>query len=467
MSDVQEPSDYPIDTHTTQTHREETSVFGLSAVPPMAKRLNRNVLTVIAVVIGVIALVALVTVRQPRAGRSSAASPDTTSVPMAAPRPFFEQPSTGPLLLPEPGASSQIPSSSAPETPSHATDDGPMSWDGSPTEPTTDIMSPTPPVSHGVPQDNGSWSTSPISEPPPISPRAERNAAFRAARLSPPVVEFAAVPTTASLPSATSADDASPGAPEPTSNDYPRLTGQLDPTQSPQSGRVLSIDPVRSTALTASTPLHPLEAQTSSIEPLPSPYVIQAGTIIPGLLITGINSELPGQLLGQVSQDVYDSPTQHIPLIPKGSKLIGRYDNQIIVGQNRLLVAWTRLIFPDGRSLTLPGLGITDPQGAAGVTDGVNNHYRTVFGHALLLSLIGAGVQLGQPRQSYEGPYSAPTAGQVAAGGVSQELAQVASAIMRRNLDIQPTITIRPGTAFNIFLNGDVQFPGPYTDARR
>jgi type IV secretion system protein VirB10 len=202
----------------------------------------------------------------------------------------------------------------------------------------------------------------------------------------------------------------------------------------------------------------------AQLEPAESPYTLSAGTVIPGLLITAINSELPGQIVGQVSRPVYDSRTQREVLIPRGSRLIGTYDNQIATGQGRLLVAWTRMIFPDGRSMRLPGLALTDNAGQSGAKDKVDNHWRRVFGNALLLSAISAGVQLSQPSQATV--LSTPSPGQVAAGAVGQELSNVALEIVRRGMDVAPTITIRAGQPFNVFLSGDLIFDGPYLATR-
>ena len=196
------------------------------------------------------------------------------------------------------------------------------------------------------------------------------------------------------------------------------------------------------------------------LEPAGTPYTLRAGSVVPGVLLTGISSDLPGDIVGQVSRNVYDSRTQRILLIPKGSRLVGTYDNQIASGQNRLLVAWTRLILPDGESMRLPGLALKDPQGQTGARGDVDNHWRRVFGNALLLSAIGAGVQLSQPQQA--SIYAPPSAGQVAAGALGQELSNVALEIIRRGMDVQPTISIRQGQSFNVFLNGDLVFPGPY-----
>lgn len=202
------------------------------------------------------------------------------------------------------------------------------------------------------------------------------------------------------------------------------------------------------------------EAQTTVNTPT-SPFVVNAGTVLSGILTTSVVSDLPGEIIGQVSYNIYDSPKQQHLLIPKGSKLIGTYDNGIALGQKRLLVAWTRLIFPDGRSITLPGLTMSDAKGASGVSDKVDNHYGRIFGNAVALSAISAGIQLSQPRQSST-IFSTPSAGQAAAGALGQELGLLSTEMIRRNLDIRPTITIRAGMPFTVILRGDIVLPGPY-----
>src|SRR5207302_5304152 len=164
------------------------------------------------------------------------------------------------------------------------------------------------------------------------------------------------------------------------------------------------------------------------VEPAGSPYTLRAGTVIPGLLVTGINSDLPGDLVGQVGRDVYDSRTQRICLIPKGARFIGTYDNQIAAGEGRLLVAWTRLILPDGRSLKLPGLALKDLAGQTGAQGEVDTHWQRVFGKALLLSAISASAQVSQPQQT--SAFAAPSAGQVTAGAPRQEPSSVALEIL-------------------------------------
>jgi type IV secretion system protein VirB10 len=196
------------------------------------------------------------------------------------------------------------------------------------------------------------------------------------------------------------------------------------------------------------------------LEPRRSSYTLRAGTLIPGVLLTGINSDLPGDVLAQVSRDVYDSEKQTALLIPKGARLLGTYDHQIAAGEVRLLVAWTRLLLPDGRSLGLPGLALVDRHGQTGATGDVDTHLGRVFGNALLLSAIAAGAQLSQPRQA--SVLAPPSTGQVAAGALGQELSGVASELVRRGLDVPPTITIHEGQSFNVFLKGDLVFDGPY-----
>ena len=213
------------------------------------------------------------------------------------------------------------------------------------------------------------------------------------------------------------------------------------------------------------TPTSQPPATTGGAPPIPivaagSPYTVRAGTIIPGLLITGVSSDVPGSVLGQTSRDVFDSRTQRTLLVPKGSRLVGTYDSRS-VGSGRLILLWNRLIFPDGRSLALPKLGATDERGLAGLRDQVNHHYGHIYGTALLLSAIGAGVQLSQPQQSAS-LYAVPSTRQVAAGAVGQQLSDVALENVRRGLDVPPTITIRPGQPFNVFLTGDIVFDSPY-----
>ena len=126
-----------------------------------------------------------------------------------------------------------------------------------------------------------------------------------------------------------------------------------------------------------------------------SPFVVQAGTIIPAALITGIRSDLPGQLTAQVTENIYDSPTGRARLIPQGARLIGIYDSQVAFGQSRVLLVWTRLIMPNGRSVVLERQAGADAAGYAGLEDEVDNHWGALFKAALLSTLLGVGSELG------------------------------------------------------------------------
>jgi hypothetical protein len=187
--------------------------------------------------------------------------------------------------------------------------------------------------------------------------------------------------------------------------------------------------------------------------PAPGPTTLPAGSLIPALLLTEVNSDLPGNLLAQVSRNVYDGRQERV-LVPQGSRLLGRYDSQVAVGQRRLLVAWTRLVLPDGSSYELPGLPGTTAAGAAGLGGRVNNHVLQVFGDALLLSLLSAGAELSQPRQ---GSFTAvPSTGAVAAAALGQELSSVGLQLLARGMAIQPTLRLPAATRFLVFVNGDL-----------
>jgi len=201
-----------------------------------------------------------------------------------------------------------------------------------------------------------------------------------------------------------------------------------------------------------------------SIQTPLSPYELRQGTLIPAILVAGINSDLPGQTQALVRQNVYDSTTGQYLLIPQGSRLLGSYDNRIAWGQKRVLLAWTRLVFPDGRSLDLGGMPGADLAAMAGVRDQVNNHFVRTFGSAVLLSAITAGVQLSQPQESANG--GAPSASQIAAAALGQEVGRTTAEVTRRNLNLQPTLQIRPGYLFNVETTADLVLPSPWNPRR-
>ncbi|EAJ6641128.1 conjugal transfer protein TrbI, partial [Campylobacter coli] len=173
-----------------------------------------------------------------------------------------------------------------------------------------------------------------------------------------------------------------------------------------------------------------------------STYEIKAGWNIPAILITGVNSDLPGQILAQVTQNVYDSATGKYLLIPQGTKVVGAYSSNIIYGQSRLLVAWNKLIFPNGDTLNLDGMQGTSQDGYTGFEDQVDNHYFRIFGSAFLLSSISAGIALSDNSDTNS---EKETASDKAIAQAIQQMGQVASEMIRKNMNISPTLKIRPG----------------------
>ena len=181
---------------------------------------------------------------------------------------------------------------------------------------------------------------------------------------------------------------------------------------------------------------------------------MQAGAVIPAALITGIRSDLPGQVTAQVTESVFDSPTGKYLLIPQGSRLIGAYDSQVSFGQDRVLLVWTRLVMPNGRSIVLERQLGADTQGFAGLEDEVDHHWGRLLGAAALSTLLGVGSELGA-----SGNDSAIVT--ALRRGSIDSLNQTGQQVVRRNLNIQPTLTIRPGFPVRVIVNRDLVL-GPY-----
>ena len=188
------------------------------------------------------------------------------------------------------------------------------------------------------------------------------------------------------------------------------------------------------------------------IEAPASSYVVQAGNIIPASLITGIRSDLPGQITAQVTESIFDSPTGHFLLIPQGTRLIGVYDSQVSFGQSRVLLVWTRMIMPNGRSIVLERQPGADTAGYSGLEDAVDDHWDALFKAALLSTLLGVGSELGA------GSDTGNNGGLIQALrlGASDSLNQTGQKIVQRNLNIQPTLTIRPGFPVRVIVNRDL-----------
>lgn len=193
-----------------------------------------------------------------------------------------------------------------------------------------------------------------------------------------------------------------------------------------------------------------------------SPYELRAGFVIPATLISGINSDLPGQIVAQVSQDVYDTATGKFRLMPQGSRLVGAYSSNVAYGQSRVLVAWQRIVFPDGKALDIGSMPGGDGAGYAGFNDQVDNHYARVFGSALLMSGVVAGAAFSQNHNAVTGTVTAPTAGSALSEALGQQLGQATAQMISKNLNIAPTLAIRPGFRFNVIVVKDLTFTKPY-----
>ena len=180
-----------------------------------------------------------------------------------------------------------------------------------------------------------------------------------------------------------------------------------------------------------------------------SPYQVMAGTIIPASLITGVNSDLPGQIIAQVTENVYDTVSGDILLIPQGARLIGEYDSVVAFGQSRALVVWSRLVNPDGSSIVIENLPGTDLQGYAGLEDEVDFHTWRLLKGIVLSTLLGVGTELSFDDNESDIVEALRESAQSSANQAGQRL-------INRTLNIQPTITIRPGWPLRVIVNKDL-----------
>ena len=228
----------------------------------------------------------------------------------------------------------------------------------------------------------------------------------------------------------------------------PPLSSQPDPAARPQQQAATSQDEqaAKRAFLERSS-----KRRTVSAERLPapaSPNVLQAGSIIPAALITGIRSDLPGQITAQVTANVYDSLTGRILLIPQGARLIGEYDSEIAAGQTRVLLAWDRLIMPDGRSILLERQPAADGAGFAGLQDRVDQHWGNLLKAAAVSTLLGVSAELGADG---EGDLV-----RALRRGSQDSINQAGQRLVDRELGLEPTLTIRPGHPLRVILTRDL-----------
>lgn len=179
-----------------------------------------------------------------------------------------------------------------------------------------------------------------------------------------------------------------------------------------------------------------------------SPYVLQAGAVIPAALITGIRSDLPGQITAQVTENIYDSPTGRILIVPQGTRIIGEYSNDVGFGQRRVLLVWNRLILPNGRSIVLERQPGADPQGYAGLQDGVDYHWWDLAKAAGLSTLLAIGAELAVSDED--------RLVRAIRDGAQDTINDAGQQIIRRQLNVPPTLTIRPGFPVRIVVTRDL-----------
>ncbi|MGI8840013.1 MAG: TrbI/VirB10 family protein [Caulobacteraceae bacterium] len=180
-----------------------------------------------------------------------------------------------------------------------------------------------------------------------------------------------------------------------------------------------------------------------------SPYLLQAGGIIAAALITGLRSDLPGEVTAQVTEDVFDSVTGRTLLIPQGARLVGQYDAEVSFGQSRALLVWNRLIMPNGRSIVLERQPGADPQGYAGLEDKLDNHWGTLFKAAILSTILSVGAEAGTNSNNN-------SLVQALGQGASDSISQTGRQVVQRSLNVQPTITIRPGYPVAVMITHDL-----------
>lgn len=197
----------------------------------------------------------------------------------------------------------------------------------------------------------------------------------------------------------------------------------------------------------------PVDRQTVApdrVTPPASPWILQAGAVIPAALITGIRSDLPGQITAQVTENVYDSPTGSLLLIPQGTRIIGQYDDGVTFGQRRVLLVWNRLILPGGRSIVLERLPGADASGYAGLEDGVDYHWWDLMRAAGLSTLLAVGTELATSDED--------RLIRAIRDGAQDTINQAGQQIIQRQLQVEPTLTIRPGFPVRIIVTRDLVF---------
>ena len=226
--------------------------------------------------------------------------------------------------------------------------------------------------------------------------------------------------------------------PAPATTAAPAPTPTLDPDPNAQGRKAQFVG-----ALDRSDDVNP-----HTLTAAPSPYVLSAGSVISASLITGLRSDLPGLVTAQVTARVFDSPTGRILLIPQGSRLIGSYDSVVAFGQKRALIVWQRIVLPDGSSIRIDNVPATDASGYAGLQDKVDFHTWALLKGVALSTLLGVGSQL-----TFSGESDLV---QAIRESTQQNVSRAGDQLTSRNLNIQPTISIRPGALVRLVVHRDL-----------
>jgi len=290
--------------------------------------------------------------------------------------------------------------------------------------------------------------------------------------------ELAARNSTLSKGSSTRSNSSGPGAPAPPLNALDALSRSLSNGMGAgapngglgaESGGQQGNDPNGQTDKSAFLERTRKESGDAQFEAVSrvralSRYEIKAGWDIPATLDQGMDSDLPGDIRGVVRENVYDTATGRYLLIPQGSRVVGTYNSHVTYGQKGLQVVWSRLIYPDGSSISLGALNGQDVRGLSGFRDKVDNHYARLIGTALLTSVFAAGIELSQRQNnSTTGFQSEPTVNQTVSAAIGQQIGELGIQIAQKNLSIQPTITIPIGYRFTIRVRKDLIFDAPYS----
>ena len=196
-----------------------------------------------------------------------------------------------------------------------------------------------------------------------------------------------------------------------------------------------------------------------------APLELKAGTVLPGILLTGINSDLPGMVLGQVSENVYDTATGTWLLIPQGARLLGVYDSQITQGQKRVGIVWNRIVYPDGSSLNIAGSPGADMAGYSGIKGKVDHHYSQLLLAGFFTSFFTAAVDIASDnKDDTRNNNQKKSAKDVLVETTGTTIANIGAKLAEKALEIQPTIVIKPGSRFNVMVQQDVVFPEPWRE---